>query len=146
MVEQWDRIDLPLLEALAEHEGDTGRAYKSEDELRAALGEDWDQRVVSAGLTRLVDARYITAIDASSMAGSYWLRPELTERGRRTVGLWPQDDLGAVLIRILDERIATAETPEERSQWRKLRDSAANVGENIMAEVVVEAAKYGLMH
>ena len=146
MQTQWERIDVPVLTAIAQHEGDTDRAFKNQDELQEALGEDWEEQVVTAALTRLVNANYLTAIDSSSMGGDYWIRPKLAERGRRTVGLWPQDDLGAALIRILDERIAEAATPEERSRWRKLRDSAANVGEGVVAGVVVEAAKFGLMY
>jgi hypothetical protein len=87
----------------------------------------------------------LTAIDAASMADEAWLSIRLDERGRRAAGLWPAgDQVARELLSVLDERIADAGDDEERGRWRKLRDSAAAVGQGVLSGVLVETVKRGV--
>lgn len=142
---QWERRDLPLLEKVAELEGDDDSLVASHGVLADALGADWDEAHVTASLRRLVQADYLAATDISTFAGPYWMSIGLTERGRRAVGLWPSDDVATALLAVLDERIATADDAEEQARWRKLRDGAATVGQGVLTGVLIETVKRGLV-
>lgn len=142
---QWERLDVPLLEKVAELEGDVGVAVENHVVLATAMGDEWSEAMVLAVVRRLVEARYLTAIDAGSMADEAWLNIRLGERGRRAAGLWPAgDQVAHELLSILDERIADARDDEERGRWRQLRDCAAAVGQGVLSGVLVEAAKRGM--
>jgi hypothetical protein len=141
---QWERIDRPVPEAVGAAEGDVGAAVGNVDALTVSLGDEFSSEVVLASVSRLVRAGYLNAIDAHSAGGDYWLEIQLAERGRRAIGSWPSNELGAALLAVLDERIAEAEGPEERSRWLRLRDGAAGVGQGVLGGVLVEAAKRGL--
>lgn len=142
---QWEQVDLPLLEQVAELEGDDNSRVENQEVLTDVLGPDWDEARIAASISRLVQADYLAAIDASTLAGPHWMRIGLTERGRRAVGLWPGDDAASALLAVLDERIETADSPAERERWRKLRDGAATVGKDVLSGVIVEAVKRGLV-
>lgn len=96
-------------------------------------------RIVSSrehGMPR-VQARFV--LDDLVAAG-YVLRTgwqhQLTERGRRTIGQWPSDDLVRELALVLQAQLASAKDDAERSRIRRLIDAVTDVGTGTMANVL----------
>jgi hypothetical protein len=145
MATQWERVDRPVLEKVAELGGDDEDPIRNTHVLTEALGDDFDQRRVARSVGRLVDGRYLDASDACSSDSDEWLAIRLAEKGRRFVGMWPSDDAARALLELLDERIAQEDDPDERTRLQGLREAAKNVGQGVLSGVLVEAFKRGLM-
>ena len=60
----------------------------------------------------------------------------LTERGRRAVGLWPEDDPLEALITALQEAAQQAHDPQDRSRLQNIAKSITEVSSEVMAGVV----------
>jgi hypothetical protein len=56
---------------------------------------------------------------------------------------WPTEagpDLLARLLVLVDERIAAAESDDERSKWQRFRDGVVGVGRDVAADVLAALA------
>lgn len=129
----WVQIDLPALLNTAQM-----ITVDGDDEVRPeAIAQrlDIDVEKATASLVRLHDSGYLDGIRADSMGGPYIIVEDLTERGRREVGMWPSAADGAALIEILD-RAADQETDEERKGLlRQMSRSGRSVGEGVLANI-----------
>jgi len=71
---------------------------------------------------------------------------QLTEKSLQQVAGWPitgTRDLSAELIAAIDARIADA-APEERGRLERLREAVAEVGKDVLAEVIAKVATHGV--
>jgi hypothetical protein len=133
----WSEVE-PVLKAtyrlLAE------RDYISGEDVIAELGRPPGDAATGRALDALSRADYIEGqfIEQSSV-------PVLitsTEKGLQEASGWPKPGgAGAeqveLLLRLLDERIASAATPEEeKGRLRRARDAVAGVGREVFAEVL----------
>ena len=62
-----------------------------------------------------------------------------TEKGLQTTRGWPAPGQGDVetLLRLLDQRIASPETPDdERTRLQRLREAAGNVSESVLTSLL----------
>jgi hypothetical protein len=71
---------------------------------------------------------------------------ELTERGRRAVGLWPSGESADALVEALRQAEELTDDPEERTLIRRAAGAIGSVSREIMVDVVaaVVARQSGL--
>jgi hypothetical protein len=139
----WSKRVLPVLEAI-------GRLYADADpalgvgikRLADELGLDPDDEELGRVVYELSQTGYLNA----TLDGDQALTPlffRLEEKGLKVVAGWPTDagaDLLARLLVLIDQRIAAAESPDERSKWERLRDGVLGVGRDVAAEVLAALA------
>ena len=65
----------------------------------------------------------------------------LTERGRREVGQWPNENVAVALLALLDREIAAEPDYEKKSRLEKFRDAVGTVGMQVVAELIVAASR-----
>lgn len=135
----WDERALPILRHIAAHE--TDQDFINIGDLAAAL--DLDGRAVVVEVERLIDADYIPGELRKMMTGgdpSPWFLTEsrLTERGARTVSIWPRAEQ---LIETLEARAEIEPDPVRKQALRDLVETAKVVGAPVLAEVLATAAK-----
>ena len=133
----WDQRERPILDAIARAEDD--HRSINNDGIAGATG--LDRGTVDRGLLALVEAEYVTGIEAAAEELCYLLEVRLLERGRRAVGAWPSQDAGDELLRLLRERAETAVTEEERGRWQRLVEAAKGLGSKALTEVAVALVK-----
>ena len=133
----WDQRERPILEAIAQAEDD--RRLINNDDIALATGLDRD--TVDRGLLGLVEADYVTGINAAAEELCYLLQVRLTERGRRAVGVWPSENAGDELLELLRERTEAATTDEERTRWQRLFDAAKGLGGKALTDVAIALVK-----
>lgn len=144
----WNTRVLPVLEAVnrayasGAYEGGLGVRYEAIVR-ELGLEEDGEGRFrMGHVLDELVRTGYLEATLTSDIHHG----PEfckLTERGLSMMAGWPSSP-GEVaferLLTILDERIADAATPEERTKWEAFRDGVLGVGRDVVTGVLTTAA------
>lgn len=136
----WEGREQVILEALADHEA-TGQRPMTSDDVAEATG--LDGTTTALGLIALVEADYVEGHDASSaeQVHDWFVSLRLREKGRRAAKQWPPEGAAEVLQEIIDNRIAAATDPEEKSRLVKLRDGLAGVGKGVLTSVLAEFAK-----
>jgi hypothetical protein len=126
----------PVLEAtydlLDEHDDVDG------SDVCRALGRDPDDRTTMRELGLLREHGLIKAYLA---AGPSMTLIQPTPEGLQRMRSWPRPgDIGSeaveMLLAVLDQQIAAAADEEERSRWKRLRDTAASVGQTVVAEML----------
>lgn len=136
----WHGRDLPVLIAAA-------RASEQEDGHigAAAIGEALgiDESAARRALGALTDAGYLREErpEVHARPGSIlhdipfptWL--ELTERGRRAVGLWPSGDVADALVDALRQAERATTDPVEQSKVRQAAAALLSVPRDIMVDV-----------
>src|SRR4051794_26638780 len=110
----WDRVDLPVLEWVAEAAYDLRWRFdrgKPTDELPELSGDE-----VDAALRRLEDHGLVAKLERVETIGFFeWIRLRPTADGLRVLGEWPpteEADMGAALVVLL--RSLAAEEAEPR--------------------------------
>jgi hypothetical protein len=63
------------------------------------------------------------------------IEPRLAERGRRLLGLWPQDGYAALLAN-LDARIESAEDPDERGRLERFRNGLLGMSRDVATDLI----------
>lgn len=129
------QLETRILHAVAEAEkgGETAQT-SSQDLGRLEEFGKVDQGDIDTAVQRLHRAGYLDGHDASSAAGYYLMRLHLIERGLREVQVWPAEEGLDALLRVIDERLAATDDPEERSRLQKIRDGAKGLaGESLLA-------------
>lgn len=130
----WVQVDLPALLHTAQLVTVDGDKEVRPEGIAKRLNIDVEK--ATASLVRLHDSGYLDGIRADSLGGPYIIVQDLTERGRREVGMWPSAADGAALIEILD-KAADQETDEERKGLlRQMSRSGRSVGEGVLANIV----------
>jgi hypothetical protein len=144
---KWEGRDLPLLHAAAERldEGEDEAFGPSDLADETGLSRDDCRRAGAA----LVSAGYLRGIDVSSMGNGLvkdYLLTELTEKGRRAVGMWPSADAGEALIAALRDAAEHEPDMERRGLLRKATESLEKVGTGVLTGVVTAAINGTLHH
>ena len=131
--DRWHSRDLPVL-------------------LQAARGLDaGDSEITSESLSRCPDLQGLDVVAAcraltpaflvsekwESLGGptTYFIE-DLTERGRRTVGLWPSGENVDALVDALKQAEEATDDPEEKSAIRRAAGAVLGVGRDVMTDVM----------
>jgi hypothetical protein len=116
----------------------------TQDQVCEALGQPpQDARTIRA-LALLYEGGYIGGFTAQQSPAPVRIRG--TPKGLQEVSGWPREDSGGaqqveLLLRLLDERIASDETPEEeKSKLRRARDAFAALGRDVAVGVLTAYA------
>lgn len=134
--------DLPVLEYVYEH----GGQHELLGVVQIAEGTGLDALAVAESLDRLSGARYLAGRLRRSMSGadpSPWFLEDsrLAERGLRVVGAWPSDDPYDALMALVVRQIASTEDPSRKTKLRALASSIRDVGQSVVAGLLVEYAR-----
>jgi hypothetical protein len=65
-----------------------------------------------------------------------WFVNEITERGRRAVGLWPTGESVDALVDALRQAEDATDDPEEKSALRRAAGAVLGVGRDVMTDVM----------
>jgi hypothetical protein len=138
----WTGRVLPVLQAV-------GRAFsrapspmgvRAEDVVDE-LGSGADAYATALALDELVRAAYLEeTMGGDQLPGPAWCR--LTEKGLQVTAGWPSSSGEVALDRlmaVINDRIATAVTPEERTTWERFRDGVAGVSRDVMVGLLTTA-------
>ncbi|TRW46373.1 hypothetical protein [Georgenia yuyongxinii] len=135
--DRWSDRDFPVLIAAARLVEDGRRGITSQ---QLARETGIAHREVIQALAGLRDV-YLTASDASSYDGADYMVTGLTERGRRTTGIWPSGEGIDAFIDALRQAGDTVEDQEERTFLRRAAGLLASVSKDVLTDVVSAAAR-----
>jgi hypothetical protein len=139
----WD-TDLRVLQAVAEAEQERIPYFGVREISQKA---DLSQEEAIASLMALYEAAP-PYIDARPLTGNDHVLAingiKLTERGRRTVGVWPSDNVYDALLDLLGERIQTEADGEEKSKLQRFRDTVQGMSRDVVVGLMTEAVKAGV--
>jgi hypothetical protein len=139
----WSVRDLPVLREFARRiESDDDDVDKSVKAVAGATG--LEERAVSRARAALIEGGYLREqqMEVRSMDGKRTFYPwgswlVLTERGRRTVGLWPDGDAAVEqLLSALRQAEDLTEDPDDKTALRKAGGQLASVSRSVVAEVI----------
>jgi hypothetical protein len=130
----WTDRELPILEAIRSVEEAEGDRISSMD-LAKMVG--LPEAEVRVGVRALREAGYMAYGQLLGGEQRSWVAtfPGLREKGRRAVQQWPSDGLGS-LVELIEQRIADATDPEERSKLERLRDGLLGVGQGVATSII----------
>jgi hypothetical protein len=134
----WSEV-LPVLHAISRISG-SDNDHVDGDELARELGRDPDDDVWLWNLLMLdLKGEYITV--AGGGGGSMPQLIRLTREGRQEAERWPKAGAlssaqAEMLLAALDERIAETPDSDEKRRLQRLRDSAGQVGVDVLAGVM----------
>ena len=139
---EWATNVLPVLQAARQAAEaapvDTGA---SQDAVNEPLGREAGDEVTARVLHELEQADYIReTLEIGQGVGP--ARFVLTEKALQVVAGWPGGGADAAyerLVALLEERIAAAATPEERSRWERARDAVLSIGRDVLVELLAGA-------
>ena len=130
----WTHRDLPVLVAVAGLLEETGRIVRvAEVAKRSGLDND---AVISA--MSALDGPYLVGKPMDTFGGRIdYLAKAITERGRRTVGLWPDDSETAdALLSLLREAENSVDDPEEKNLIRRAGGALGSISKDVLADVL----------
>jgi hypothetical protein len=139
--ETWQTQERPILEAVRAGEID-GTLLDSRT-AGAAVG--LDETASGWAAQELVNAGYITGVDAGSLAEPFtaYLNLRLTEKGRRAVGQWPPGAAEAFFAE-LERLIAHEKDPEHRRRLERWLELGREVGADIVGSAIVVGAQVAM--
>lgn len=80
---------------------------------------------------------YIVGKPMETMGGTIdFFVTDLTERGRRSVGLWPSGESADALVDALRQAEELTEDPDEKTMIRRAAGAIGSVSRDIMVDVV----------
>jgi hypothetical protein len=130
-----EKLILEAMSEASERGQDLGRA--GHDSV-PALSNDLYQETLLA----LVTDGYLDSVVMTTAADRSTVIPRrLLPKGRRAVGQWPSENVELELIRALDRLEETENDPERKGRFARLRAGFVDVGIDVFAKVVTEAAK-----
>jgi hypothetical protein len=131
--DRWASRDLPVLRETARLlDGGTARVQVKDLVEPTGL----DQESIVLALNALVPG-YLDGKPMDSWGGRLdWFVKEITERGRRTVGLWPTGESVDALVDALRQAEAATDDPEEKSALRRAAGAVLGVGRDVMTDVM----------
>lgn len=140
---RWDRVEQPILEALAAGDGSAMHGRK----LEAATGIE--RPLLMRGLRSLKDDDYIDAslmsvgeLDDPIEADNIRLRP----KGLRHTGLWPSEDLSTALVAALENAIRDEADEQERTKLEAVRGTVKTAAGMTLNAVIANAVGIGRAH
>jgi hypothetical protein len=132
--DRWATRDLPVLRRIAEVvEVDNADEVRPEG-VAADLGIPQDDAL--RAMIALHGSGYIEGDRANSLVGKYIFATDLTERGRRAVGIWPSSDGVDALVEALQQAAAATDDPDEKGALRKAASAILGVGRDVMTDVI----------
>jgi hypothetical protein len=138
VTERWYSRDFPVLLEAARML-DAGNQI-DESQVAATLGIDATQ--VYDAIADLRQSDYLDDSAAFTMPGTRGASmamptiTRLTERGRRAVGIWPNEEqAGDQLLWILEQKVEHAGSGDEKSKWQRIRDAVAGAGRDFAVEL-----------
>lgn len=134
MESTWDRLEQPLLEAIAQAEA-AGRAGELLGQLAQEAGLDLTEAQNAS--RALYESDYIGGEVATTFESGFLLiDPYLKERGRRAVGVWPSDDAYANFVQVLETAVAAEADASRKSKLATLLSAVKDVGVDIAGTVL----------
>ncbi|WP_158647942.1 hypothetical protein [Nocardioides houyundeii] len=131
MRDLWTTRDLPVLREYVELDATGDDLFNATDDIAAKLGLDSDE--LDNSIHKLTTAGYITS--AATFGGAYVT--DVTERGLRTVGAWPDTESGVDrLIAALEALVASAPDEPTRTKRRATLEQVSGLGRDTLAAVV----------
>lgn len=136
----WTSLELPILEAVLRLEG-TGTPMRTQ--FIASEAGISDEHEAARGIAALVQAGYLEGkpITAWGDPVPEYIIEQPTERARRTTGQWPNEDPVGQLVRLLEDRIAEVDDPDQKSKLKAFRDAVLAMGQGLATSVLVELLK-----
>lgn len=131
--DRWATRDLPVLRRVAEKIEVDGEREVRADVLSTELG--LDERDVLRSLVALLESGYIEGMQFETDA-RYVMATDLTERGRRAVGIWPTGEGVDALVDALQQAAESTDDPEERGALRRAAGAVLGVGRDVMTDVM----------
>lgn len=133
--DRWADRDLPVLISVAKTlDADPGRIFLAQTVVDATGLEK--QSVVSA----LVALNGVYIIGEPHVAWGHgvaeFVTSGLTERGRRTAGLWPDGDTVDSLIDALHQAEEATDDPEEKTLLRRAAGAIGSVSRDVITDVM----------
>jgi hypothetical protein len=140
---EWATNVLPVLQAARQAaEAAPPDMGASQDAVNELLGRGAGDETTARVLHELEQAGYIReTLDFDQGIGPTHF--VLTEKALQVVAGWPGGGADAAyerLVALLEEQIAEAATPEERSRWERARDALLSVGRDVLVELLAGAA------
>lgn len=130
--DRWHSRDFPVLLEVARLLDDGARHVQVRD--LEATGFDFKQLIAALGA--LVPG-YLTGKQLDTLAGPVdFVVTGLTERGRRTTGLWPQEDAASdALVELLNQAADGTTDEDDAGNLRKAGRLLKSVPGNVIADV-----------
>jgi hypothetical protein len=132
----WERDVLPVLRAAYDLMEERRTDMLDGDELAALVTPERTKGDLYS-LFQLIDATGYADVRFGGAMSIAFVQP--AEKGLQLTRGWPVPGQGDVeaLLRLLDLRIASPDTPEEeRTRLQRLRDAAGNVGSSVLSSVL----------
>jgi hypothetical protein len=134
----WQTEVLPALVAAYELIDESTDGFIDGENVAAKLGRDADESSFYSLFRQLDDADYVNVqVWGGGMAPPAMIGP--TEKGLQITRGWPGrgGESTEILLRLLDERIADPDVPEEeRTRLERLRDAAGDVSKGVLQSVL----------
>ncbi len=133
--ERFTTKNLPLLVAIA-HELEKGESSVHPGPLAPGLSLETQEAInLTSELRRTgyVEAREVPG-DGRIMSIHVLA---LTERGLRTVGLWPSADANQLLLDAISQVIGATSDEEEKSKLRKVAEVVGHMGQSVVTDLAV---------
>jgi hypothetical protein len=129
----WERRDLPFLRAAAQVMDATGRVFDAQQFADAAGLSPEEAMIAGAAL---IEADYLDGhVTRGYGAFARVTLTMLTERGRRTAGLWPAEDSAEAFEAGLLEVAARTKDPEQAGRLRRIAREVAGMTRELAIEV-----------
>lgn len=140
--DRWSSRDFPTLQALARHIDDNGPDDIDLAQVAAIAGLPEDQ--VERALHLLEQSQDVEAEwGPMVVSGDQDLHAvDLTERGRRAVGIWPSSEGFDALVDALRQAEDTTSDPEEKTLIRRAAGAVGMVSRDVMVDVI--ARQFGI--
>jgi len=137
----WADNVLPVLEASYRVSlREAGEPYVTQDAVNEEMGREPGDVQTARALHDLWHADYVDdVLDGGGMGAFGPQRFTLTEKALQIVAGWPGfggESLFSRMLAELDERVASASTPEERTRLERLRDGLVGVGRDVFTNVI----------
>lgn len=133
--DRWSSRDFPVLVATA-RVLDGGGMPASVADVKAQLNGDLEPDEIIAALKSLLHG-YIVGKPLDTLGGTMdFFVTDLTERGRRAVGLWPSGESVDALVDALRQAESLTDDPEEKTMIRRAAGAIGSVSRDIMVDVV----------
>lgn len=129
----WER-DVQVMEAVRQLEREQPPGG-TRDQVAELTG--LDRADANDALLGLIEGDHVSGLDTGTLGEQFdWMSLRLTNRGRRVVGQWPSDDPADALVRLLEERLAQTENPEEASKLRRVLETVSEVGAGVLRDTL----------
>lgn len=131
--DRWSTRDFPVLLETA-RQLDEGAMPAQVATIAEALQMD-EHDVISA--LKALASSYVVGRSIDTLGGTVdFFVTDLTERGRRAVGLWPSGESADALVDALRQAEDLVEDPEEKNLLRRAAGAVGSVSRDVMVDVV----------